>query len=68
MKLEAIWKWYEGSFWDEILSDSSENSACWLNKCNPCCNAKKFIAMLELAAITNYKQWGNIYVKKQENT
>ena len=68
MKLQAMWKWYEGSFLDEILCDSSENSACWQSKCNPCCNAKKFVAMLELAAITNYKHWGNIYVKKQENT
>ena len=46
--------------------DTSENSAYWLNKCSACCNAKKFVSMLEIAAITNYKQWGNVYAKKQE--
>ena len=29
-----------------------------------CCNAKNFVPILELAAITNYKQWGN--VRKEE--
>ena len=51
-----------------FLCDSSENSACWLNKCNAYCNAKKFLPMLELAAIMNYKQLPNVYVKKQDKT
>ena len=66
MKLEAMGKQYESSFWEEILCDTSENSICWLNKCNACYNAKKFLPMLDLAATTTYKQWGNVYVKKQE--
>ena len=66
MKLEAMGKQYESSFWEEILCDTSENSICWLNKCNACYNAKKFLPMLGLAATTTYKQWGNVYVKKQE--
>ena len=46
--------------------DTSENSAYWLNKCSACCNAKKFVSMLEIVAITNYKQWESVYAKKQE--
>ena len=66
MKLEAMEKQYESSSLDEIICDTSENSACWLNKSKACCNAKKFVPMLQLAAATNYEQWGNIHVKKQE--
>ena len=56
----------EGSFWEEILCDTVENSACWLRKCKACCSAKKFVPMLQIRAVTNYKQWRNGYVKKQE--
>ena len=58
MKLGAMGKCCEGIFWDEMLCDTSENNACWLNKYNSCFNAKKFVPVLELATITNYKQWG----------
>ena len=27
-------KQYDCLFWDEIICNTSENSACWLNKCN----------------------------------
>ena len=57
---------YEGLFWDEILCVTSENRARWVNKCNACYDAKTFIPVLEPAAISNYKQWENVYVKKQE--
>ena len=61
-------KKYEGSFLDEIFCNTSNNSVCWLNICNAFCYAKKFAPMLELAAITNNRQWGNVYVKKQDKT
>ena len=64
MKLEAMGKRYEGSYWDKIFCNTSENSACWRNKFNTCSNAKNIVPMLELASITNYKQWGSVYVKK----
>ena len=48
--------------------DTSENSAYWLNKCSACCNAKKFVSMLEIAAITNYKQWEMFMLKSKKKT
>ena len=34
--------------------------------CNAWCNAKKLVPTLKLAVITNYKEWENVYVKKQK--
>ena len=68
IKLATMGKKYEGSFLDEIFCNTSNNSVCWLNICNAFCYARKFAPMLELAAITNNRQWGNVYVKKQDKT
>ena len=48
------------------FSNTSENSMCWQDKCKICCNEKELVRILELTTITNYKQWGNVYVKKQK--
>ena len=65
MKLEAIGKQYEDTFFNETLCDTFENITCWLNKCTACCNAKKIVPMLELATITNYGQ-GEMFPLKCE--
>ena len=62
LKLKAMGHSYDNSFWGEVLSDTSENSNCWLSKCDECREGKKFIPKKQMDSLTIYKQWKTIHV------
>ena len=62
LKLEAVSHSYDNSFWAEALCDTSENSNCWLSKCDECREGKQFIPKKQMDSLTIYKQWKTIHV------
>ena len=62
LKLKAMGHSYDNSFWGEVLSDTSENSNCWLSKCDECREGKKSIPKKQMDSLTIYKQWKTIHV------
>ena len=63
--LEAMGCPYEGSWWEIVLCDITPNSPCWHNICNECKDGKKLVPGKPLNAITSFKQWENIEVRKK---
>ena len=65
LKLDAMGCTYDSSFWSfwgEVLCDTSENSNCWLSKCDDYREGKKFSPKKQIDSITIYKQWKTILV------
>ena len=67
LKLEAMGDSYEGSFWTQVLCDTTENSDCWLSKCEECKDGKKFVPKLPMDQMTNYKQWKIVLVPSKKH-
>ena len=62
LQLDAMGFHYDSSFWGEVLCDTSENSNCWLPKCDECREGKKFSPKKQIDSPTIYKQWKTILV------
>ena len=62
LKLNAMGFSYDSSFWDDVLCDTSENSNCWLAKCDKHREEKKFIPKKQMDSKTICKQCKTILV------
>ena len=67
LKLDELGRSCDSSFLGEVLCDTSENSNCWLSKCDECKEGKKFSPKKQMDFQTIYKQWKTIHVPANRN-